>query len=199
MIYDPFSTRSPDDVGRGTRRDGRLPAGLLEAYAALVRRWAPRLDLVAGGDLARFEERHIDDSLKAAKLIESAPEGPCIDVGSGAGLPGVVLAIAGPQRHWRLLEPRRKRAGFLEEVVRELDLDCEVVGSTAEQAARSPRFAGAHAVATARALAPPAAAAALVVPWVAPAGVGVIFVGRDGPLPPGSTRWSPGIAIIRKS
>ncbi|MGH2757021.1 MAG: RsmG family class I SAM-dependent methyltransferase, partial [Actinomycetota bacterium] len=66
--------------------------GKLAAYAALVRTWANRLDLVAPGDLDRFEERHIADSLRLLPLLERLPEGPCVDVGSGAGLPGIPLA-----------------------------------------------------------------------------------------------------------
>lgn len=169
---------------------------LLDAYAALVRRWAPRINLIAPGDLERFSERHIEDSLKALVLVKEAPEGPAIDVGSGAGLPGVPLAIADPTRPWRLLEPRTKRAAFLEEVARELGLDLEVVRLTAQQAANDRTFAAAHAVATARALAPPEEAAALLRPLLAPGGIGIVFVGVGAELPAGAGAAVPGLAII---
>ena len=169
---------------------------LLDAYAALVRQWAPRINLVAPGDLERFSERHIEDSLKALPLVEEAPEGPAIDVGSGAGLPGIPLAIADPRRPWRLLEPRAKRAAFLEEVARELGLDVEVVRLTAEQAANDRMFAAAHAVATARALAPPEEAAALLRPLLASGGIGILFVGAGAELSAGAVAGVPGLAII---
>jgi 16S rRNA (guanine527-N7)-methyltransferase len=169
--------------------------GKLSDYEGLIRSWAGRLDLVSPGDLDRLHERHIADSLRPLELVLDAPEGPCIDVGSGAGLPGVPLAIASG-RHWRLLEPRSKRAAFLDEVVRTLELDCEVVRMTAEVAATDPRFGRAHAVAIARALAPPPAAFELLTPLVAPGGRAVVFHGPDAELPAGAERSAPGLATI---
>ena len=171
--------------------------GKLGEYAALVRHWAPRLDLVSPGDLERLEERHIADSLRLAPLLDELPKGPCIDVGSGAGLPGIPLAIARPGRAWRLLEPRGRRAAFLEEVVRSLDLTCEVVPLNASQASADRRFRGIHAVGVARALAPPIEALGLVAPLVRADGVTALFVGSGSELPARTTLWAPGIAIIR--
>lgn len=169
---------------------------LLGGYVALVRKWAPRVNLIGAGDLERFEVRHIEDSLRALPAVAGAPEGPAIDVGSGAGLPGVPLAIADPTRHWRMLEPRAKRAAFLEEVARDLGLDFEVVRLTAQEAAHDRAFAGVHAVATARALAPPEGAAALLRPLLARGGVGILFLGADAALPEGTEAAEPGLAII---
>lgn len=174
------------------------PKELLRRYAALVREWAPRLDLVSPRDLERFEERHVDDSLRAAPLLDELPEGPCVDVGSGAGLPGIPLAIARPERHWILLEPRQRRAAFLEEAVRVLGLDCEVVAATAEQAAREARLAGAHVLATARAVADPAAVRALTEPLLSPAGVTLVFTGPDAPAHSDADAWAPGLTIMRR-
>lgn len=168
----------------------------LEAYARLVRAWAPRLDLVAPEDLSRFEDRHIEDSLKVLPTLAELPPGPCADVGSGAGLPGVPLAIASGRR-WRLFEPRRRRAGFLEEVVRELELDCEVHRMRAEEAGDDPRFRAAHALAVARAVAEPGAALSLLAPLVAPGGAAVTFVGARGRVPQGAAADPAGLAIVR--
>ena len=129
--------------------------------------------------------------------MDDLPAGPCIDVGSGAGLPGIPLAVVRPDRVWRLLEPRTRRAGFLEEVVRSLGLDCEVLQLTAEAAAEDDRLRGAHVLATARALAPPAAAARLIEPLVHPGGIGALFVGPDAELPARAALWTTGVAIIR--
>ena len=169
----------------------------LQAYAGLLRSWAPRLDLVAPGDLSRLKERHLDDSLKALPLLTAAPPGPAVDVGSGAGLPGIPLALAEPARSWRLLEPRAKRAAFLEEVVRELELDCEVLALTAQQAARDPALAASHAIATARALAAPVAAFALIGPLVVPGGLGIVWVGKEAILPPDAEEVGQGLASVR--
>lgn len=169
----------------------------LARYEELLREWASRIDLVARGDLSRLRSRHIDDSLRAAAAVDAAPPGPCIDVGSGAGLPGIPLAIA-TGRLWRLLEPRRQRAGFLDECLRELDLQngCEVVRLTAAQAATTA-LAGAHAVATARALATPPVAVALCRPLVAPGGRVVLFTGATAEMPPDAEEIAPGLLTIR--
>ena len=168
----------------------------LEAYEALVRSWAPRIDLISPGDLDRLGRRHIEDSLKALPLVASAPVGPCVDVGSGAGFPGIPLALAEPARHWRLLEPRAKRAAFLEEVVRSLELDCEVLALSAAQAVADPGLAGSHALATARALAAPARAFELLRPLCMSGGLGVVWSGKDAVVPPDAGEVVPGLASL---
>ena len=165
----------------------------LDAYAGLVAAWAPKLDLVSPGDLPRFRERHIADSLRALPLVDKLPPGPAVDVGSGAGLPGIPLALADPSRPWRLLEPRARRAAFLEEVVRELELDCEVSRMTAEEAARTEGWAHAHVAATARAVAPPEESLRLLRPLLSSGGIAVVFAGKDVPVPAETRVFEPGI------
>ena len=170
----------------------------LAAYALLVRRWAPRLNLVAEGDLHRFEERHIADSLRALPLVDSLPDGIAVDVGAGAGLPGIPLALAGRPRPWRLIEPRSRRAAFLEECVRELGLSCEVVNLSAERAALDPGLGSSHRCALARALAAPARAFRLLMPLLAPGGTAIAFLGPNVPPPPQAELWGEGLAIMRR-
>jgi 16S rRNA (guanine527-N7)-methyltransferase len=169
----------------------------LAAYAALVRSYGRDLDLVATGDLDRFEARHIEDSLRALEVVRSAPEGPCADLGSGAGLPGIPLAIADPSRLWRLIEPRRRRAAFLEEAVRALGIRAEVVVATATEAGEDAALAHAHAFVAARALAPPDVAFRMLAPLVAPGGTSLVFIGAEAELPAGSEEVQPGLAIVR--
>jgi 16S rRNA (guanine527-N7)-methyltransferase len=93
----------------------------LSAYEdLLVARGGP-MGLVAPGDLDRIRERHLLDSLRAAALIGTEPV-TGYDLGSGGGLPGVVLAIAKPELAVMLVEVRRNRASFLQDVVAALDL-----------------------------------------------------------------------------
>ncbi|HEX2057359.1 MAG TPA: 16S rRNA (guanine(527)-N(7))-methyltransferase RsmG [Actinomycetota bacterium] len=172
---------------------------LFDRYVATVQEWAPRLDLVSPKDLERFRERHVDDSLRVLPLLDELPDGPCVDVGSGAGLPGVPLAIADPSRHWTLLEPRRRRAAFLEEVVRRLALEnCEVRALTAEEAAREPELAGRHVLATARAVADAPAVRELSEPLLVPGGLTLVFSGRSAAAPDDAVEWAPGLTIMRK-
>jgi 16S rRNA (guanine527-N7)-methyltransferase len=170
-------------------------ASALKEFASILRRHAGRVDLVSPGDLDRLESRHIADSLKALAAVEDAPAGPAVDVGSGAGLPGIPLAIASG-RPWRLLEPRLRRAAFLEEVVRELSLECEVLRLTAEEAARDPALSGCHSIATARAVAEPSGSFQLLLPLVAAGGRALVWLGKTSEIPPETQEIAPGVAMI---
>ena len=169
----------------------------LARYAELLRAYAPRQNLISQKDLDQIEERHIRDSLRLAPLARRAPDGPMIDVGSGAGLPGIPLAAVLPDRRWVLLEPRRKRAAFLEEVVRELDLRVEVICERVEEISSHPTHAAQYALACARALATPPEAIQLLLPLVRPGGIAAIFLGASAEPPTGAEEWEKGIAIVR--
>jgi 16S rRNA (guanine527-N7)-methyltransferase len=176
-----------------SRADARLIA-----FAELIRQWAPRIGLVADSDLDRLWPRHIEDSLRAAPLLQSLPPGPVVDVGSGAGFPGIPLAVALPDRRFRLVEPRARRAAFLEEVVRTLEVEVEVVRVTAEEAAGRPDLAEAHVAALARALAPPARSIELLLPLLRHSGTAVVWHGERATLPEIAEEWAEGIAIVRR-
>ena len=90
-----------------------------ERYADMLREWSGRMNLVAPSTLSDIETRHIADS---AQLADILPHGvDVIDLGSGAGFPGVVLAILG----WRVtcIESIGKKVSFLNAVKQELGLD----------------------------------------------------------------------------
>jgi 16S rRNA (guanine527-N7)-methyltransferase len=93
--------------------------GLLLEHLDLLARWNRRHNLVGPGDPALWLERHTLDSLAAAARL---PAGKGLDVGSGAGFPGIPLAIARADCSFVLLEPRQKRAAFLRTVVAKLAL-----------------------------------------------------------------------------
>ena len=163
-----------------------------------MERWSGRLDLVSPRDLPRFASRHVADSLRLLELERSLPGGDAVDVGSGAGLPAIPLAIASPGRLWRLIERRRGRAAFLEETVRILELRCEVVAADAREVGSRGRLAMAHVLATARALAPPGQAFELLLPFLRPGGTAAVFVSRRAQLPEQARLWADGVAIIRR-
>jgi 16S rRNA (guanine527-N7)-methyltransferase len=106
---------------------------LLERYEALLRTRAVPGRMIAAGDQVRLRERHVLDCLRGALLLE-AGDRSLLDIGSGAGLPGVVLAIARPALEVTLVESRRSRAMFLESVVPALGLErVQVVHGRIEQ------------------------------------------------------------------
>ena len=93
---------------------------LLATYERLLRDRALPSGMIAKGDAARIEGRHVMDSIRAAPLLPS--HGTIVDIGSGAGLPGFPLAIAAPSVSVVLVEARRRRAAFLELAQAELAL-----------------------------------------------------------------------------
>jgi 16S rRNA (guanine527-N7)-methyltransferase len=89
--------------------------------------------LIGPDELARLFERHILDSLRAGPCL-SGVTAPVVDLGSGAGLPGIPLAIASPELPFVLVEPQRRRVAFLELVVDRLGLrNVTIQGSRVEE------------------------------------------------------------------
>ena len=97
--------------------------------------------MVSLADLPDFEARHVLPSLSLGDSLRGLPHSRVLDVGSGAGLPGVPLAIAFPSSSFTLIESRRKRANFLRHVVRTLELpNVTVVCNRVEQWVPVERF-----------------------------------------------------------
>ena len=97
----------------------------LWAHWLLVKEWNARINLTAIEDDSEAAWLHYRDSLAA---LDSLPAtGPIVDMGSGAGFPGIPLAIARPAQTFYLVEPRRKRVSFLRVVVSRLGLSNVVV------------------------------------------------------------------------
>jgi 16S rRNA (guanine527-N7)-methyltransferase len=128
------------------RRVSRETYEKLEAYVALINEESCRQNLVSAATLSNIWSRHIADS---AQLVRFEPRAGAswIDLGSGAGLPGIVIACLaeGPVT---LVEPRRLRAEFLHKAAESLELRVAVHPQKAE------RVSGTFDVITARALAP---------------------------------------------
>jgi len=117
----------------------------LEAYLDLLIQWSNRVDLVAPASREVLIERHIQDSYAAYLLIKSELGGElpssCLDVGSGAGLPGLVFAILEPSASFFLCEPREKRQIFLREVISKLSLsNVELLHSRLEDLELSRKY-----------------------------------------------------------
>lgn len=114
---------------------GATPAQMadLEQFQQLLTEWNAKMNLVGPATLDVFWSRHAWDS---AQLLKLAPEAMSwADLGAGAGLPGVVLAILGKDRpdfHVDLVESMAKRCRFLNVVVEELDLPATVHNERAE-------------------------------------------------------------------
>jgi len=91
----------------------------LIAYLALLAKWNKIFNLTAIRDPLQMVSLHILDSLA---VLRELPPGPLADVGSGAGMPGIAIAIAEPARSIVLVEANQKKASFLRQAVIELGL-----------------------------------------------------------------------------
>jgi 16S rRNA (guanine527-N7)-methyltransferase len=155
----------------------------LEAFESLVREHGARLGLVSPGDLASLRSRHLLDSLRAVHAFVGDERRAC-DLGSGAGFPGVPLAILLPHVPFVLCEPQQRRAGFLELVAEHLGLEnVEVFAGRVEALAER-----AFDLCTARAFGPLDRSWRAAFPVLSPGGRLVYFAGRSLRDPEGAGR-----------
>lgn len=102
--------------------DDNAVAGLCR-YQAELAKWSQKMNLIAKAPLAEVMETHFLDSLTLLPVLDALPAaGPLLDIGSGAGFPGLALKIARPGLAVTLVEPRQKRVSFLRHVIRTLGL-----------------------------------------------------------------------------
>jgi len=118
----------------------------ISRYAEILATWGIERGLIGPKEGDRIWERHIANCIPIATLIKEGAS--VIDIGSGAGLPGIVIALARPDLRLTLLEPLQRRVDFLNEVITELKLDIAVIRG------RSESIKGSFDVVTARAVAP---------------------------------------------
>ena len=166
---------SPAPAGFDVSRE---TAERLDTYADLLRKWNPRINLIAPGSVQDIWSRHIIDS---AQLFDLAPGSAAswADLGSGGGLPGLVCAIlsadAGAETDFILVESDQRKAAFLSTAVRELGLDNTTVCAERIEAV-NPLWSQ---IVTARALAPLSALLRHVERHLAPGGIALLPKGAQ--------------------
>lgn len=144
----------------------------LEKFAALLLRWNRTVNLIARGDEPELWRRHIDDSLQLTALVPQATERG-IDLGAGAGFPGLVLACA-TGIPFDLIEADQRKAAFLREAGRVTGAPVRVHAGRAESVELAPA-----SVVTARALAPLPLLLRLAAPKIASTGIALFPKGSD--------------------
>jgi 16S rRNA (guanine527-N7)-methyltransferase len=128
----------------------RETAARLDRLVELLLEWQQRMNLVAPSTLAAIWTRHISDSLQ---LLALAPDARIwVDLGSGGGFPGLVIACARPEAEVHLVESIKKKATFLTEAARHIGVSATVHPVRIEDFVK--KFGGRPEVVTARALAP---------------------------------------------
>lgn len=151
----------------------------LDIYARLLTEWNEKMNLTAITDPAGIAVKHFADSLSVLPLL---PAGPLslIDVGTGAGFPGVPLAICRGDVRLTLLDSLQKRLVFLETLCRELGIDATLIHARAEEGGRDPALRESFDAATARAVAPLPALCEMCLPFVKVGGLFLALKGPDG-------------------
>ncbi|OBH62892.1 16S rRNA (guanine(527)-N(7))-methyltransferase RsmG [Mycobacterium sp. E2479] len=135
--------RSGEDAGIRNAPDSAAAIfaerlGTAQQYAEILATAGVHRGLLGPREVDRIWDRHILNSVSLAELLDRGER--IIDIGSGAGLPGLPLAIARPDLEVVLLEPLLRRSEFLNEVINELGLAVEVVRGRAEEPGVRNRF-----------------------------------------------------------
>lgn len=174
----------------------------LALYESLLRQWQPAVNLVARATLDDVWRRHFADS---AQLLALAPPAAktWIDLGSGAGFPGLVLAImlAGrPGGHVALIESDSRKAAFLREVARQTHAPATILCKRVEIAATQFTVENIDVV-TARALAPLPRLLDLAYPFMREGAIGLFLKGKDAEREVGEAleSWSFARELVQSS
>ncbi len=161
-------------------RPGLNPEQLdrFETYYTMLTDWNTRVNLTAITDPEGVAKKHFLDSLAAASYLKQNAR--VVDVGTGAGFPGVPLLILRHDLKLTLLDSLQKRLVFLEALLKELGVAAELVHSRAEDAGQNPLYREKFDAALTRAVSGLPALCELTLPLVKVGGISVAYKGDAG-------------------
>ena len=146
-----------------------------ETYYAMLADWNTRVNLTAITEPEDVAKKHFLDSLAAAPYLK--PGASIVDVGTGAGFPGLPLLILRPDLRVTLMDSLQKRLTFLEAVLKELKLKAELVHARAEDAGQNPMYREKFDIALTRAVSGLPVLCELTLPLVKVGGVSIAYKG----------------------
>lgn len=147
-------------------------------YADLLVAWNEKVNLTAVTDPEGIAAKHFLDSILLLKYAEIPQGETVVDIGTGAGFPGVPLKIMRPDLKLTLLDGLNKRLVFLAELTKTLGIEAEIVHARAEEAARQKRYRASFGFASARAVAAMPVLCEYCLPFLKKGGV---FAAMKGP------------------
>ena len=125
----------------------------LASYYHELDRWSQKINLTAIRDTKEIAVKHFIDSLLYSQVLERRKNALLLDVGSGAGFPGLPLKILAPELHMTLLEPNEKKTSFLRHIIGTLDLkDVSVISKNLRDFSRMTAQYGRFSYVTTRAV-----------------------------------------------
>ncbi len=152
----------------------------LTVYGNMLVDWNEKINLTAITDPDGILYKHFLDCLLFFKAYDIPQNASVIDVGTGAGFPGMVLKIVRPDINLTLLDGLNKRLIFLREVLKELEISADTVHLRAEDAGKNPLYREKFDVATARAVAALPVLSEYCLPFVKTGGMFIAMKGSSG-------------------
>ena len=149
-----------------------------ELYCNMLIEWNKKINLTAITDPVQIQIKHFLDSLLVMKCVDITNGMKMLDVGTGAGFPGVPIKIANPNIDLVLLDSLNKRLKFLDELLKQLNLSASLLHLRAEEGSRNKNLRANFDVVTARAVAALNVLCEYCLPYVK---VGGVFVAMKGP------------------
>jgi len=154
--------------------------GQFVTYAELLVEWNQKFNLTRLTAPEQIADGHFLDSLAMLQAVKMRQGGHVIDVGTGAGFPGIALKIARPDLMITLLDSTKKKLSFCDEVITRLGLDgIRTLHGRAEEVAREPQHNGSYEFVTARAVAPLDRLLGWCAPFVNVGGLIIAFKGSS--------------------
>lgn len=151
-----------------------------ETYAKLLSEWNEKINLTAITEDTEVAIKHFIDSITLLKYTDIKENASVIDIGTGAGFPGIPLKIMRDDINLTLLDSLNKRLVFLDEVCNTIDIKAQTVHSRAEEGGQNPKFREKYDVAVSRAVANLPALCEYCMPYVKVGGVFISMKGSDG-------------------
>lgn len=167
------------DILKQFNRD--LPFEAFDRYSEILLDWNERMNLTRITDEQEMIDKHFIDSLTPLLLDEYEGTGKVLDLGTGAGFPGMVLALTEPAREFHLMDSLNKRITFLDAVVKDLGIDnVKTFHGRAEEAGRNPEFREQYQIVVSRAVARLNILAEYCLPFVELGGYLIAMKGPEG-------------------